>query len=273
MEIDYSIQKKQAFRSGSLAIYSLASDQRFSYSCYFPSYFSPANRPEILVVIHDNSRNFSDLLSGFSSYSEKNNMIIIAPIFPIGIGNDGFGVGFNYLAFDGIKYDEVLLDIIDEVSSLSGSLIVDFSIFGLFGGGQFVHRFLYFHGRRVKSAVIASPEYISFLDNNTAKGLEATTIEYEVGKEIDFEGIKVPKILLLAGEYDDYEIPAPKNYAEKRCEEPQRKLVKKSILMKLCADFRADGISAEVIEVKHAFHDSGKMIASAIDFFKVTDNN
>src|SRR6187401_1475173 len=85
-------------------------DQRFSYCLYVPpNYSQRPERPTLAVVIHDTLRNHQALRESFVDYTERANAIVLAPLFPAGIGTPDDLDHYKYLRFDDIRFDAVLL--------------------------------------------------------------------------------------------------------------------------------------------------------------------
>src|SRR5687768_10722019 len=134
------------------------SDQRFSYCLYVPpGYSQRPERPTLLVVLHDTLRNHQALRESFVQYAERSNTIVLAPLFPAGIGAPEDLDHYKYLRFGDIHYDTLLLAMAAEVAEKYRIDASRFSMFGFSGGAHFAHRFLYVHPERLAALVIGSP--------------------------------------------------------------------------------------------------------------------
>ena len=62
-------------------------DPRFSYCLYVsPTYAQRTEPATLVVVLHDTLRNHQALRDAFAEYAERANAIVLAPLFPAGIG-------------------------------------------------------------------------------------------------------------------------------------------------------------------------------------------
>src|SRR5258707_8630005 len=59
----------------------------------------------------------------------------------VGVSGDGNPDGYKYLSEPGLRYDDILLDIVSEVGERWGVPFDRFGLFGFSGGAQFVNRF------------------------------------------------------------------------------------------------------------------------------------
>ena len=75
----------------------------------------------------------------------------------VGVLGDDNPEGFKYMREGDIRYDRVLLAMVDEVAQKLETRFDRFMMFGFSGGGHFVHRFFYLHPGRLLAASIGSP--------------------------------------------------------------------------------------------------------------------
>ena len=178
-------------------------DQRFSYCLYVPrTYAQRAQAPRILVAMHDTGRQNQPLRDLFAEYAESSNTIIIAPLFPGGIIVPGDLENYKYLRFHDIRFDEVLISMVEEVAArycVDGSR---FSLFGFSGGAHFSHRFLYVHPDRLNTVIVASPGSVTL---PTAKfqwwaGLQ--DFETIFGMPVPWDRIRAVPVHLMVGSKD-----------------------------------------------------------------------
>ncbi|KAK4501150.1 hypothetical protein PRZ48_006956 [Zasmidium cellare] len=145
---------------GCVPALSCLSDPRFTYYLYAPStYYRPTTTPpRLLVLIHHSMRNAYALREAFQAFAQEHNLFLICPLFPIGFLDPSDTDNYKNLQYRGIRYDHVLLSIIDEVKARYPRVTIDtFGLYGFSGGAQFVHRFAYLHGKRLWGLVVAAP--------------------------------------------------------------------------------------------------------------------
>jgi hypothetical protein len=76
--------------------------------------------PELVVAMHGTGRGFTGYRDAFAEFGRWNNCIILAPLFPIGVLGDGNRDGFKYMREGDIRYDHLLLAMVDEVAQRYG---------------------------------------------------------------------------------------------------------------------------------------------------------
>src|SRR5690349_16214083 len=113
-------------------------DPRFSYCLYVPpGYAERDSRPRLLVAVHDTLRNHQALRDAFAEHAERVNAIVLAPLFPAGIGTPEDLDHYKYLRFGDLRFDEILLAMAAEVSAKYGVDDSRFAMFGFSGGAHF----------------------------------------------------------------------------------------------------------------------------------------
>mgnify|MGYP002623907630 CR=1 FL=1 len=179
-------------------------DQRFSYYLYLPKNFHSVKQPaeNLLVVIHGTFRDAESTKNAFIPFAEKTNSAILAPLFPTGI-IDGEDIhNYKFIKYHGIRFDEIVLGMIDEVKEIFHLAPRRVMLYGFSGGGQFAHRFMYLHPELLHSVVIGSPGRVTYLDPEEDWYAGIRDFEEQFGKSLDFEALKKPKILLFVGGND-----------------------------------------------------------------------
>ena len=176
-------------------------DQRFSYYLYLPKSFHPVKQPadNLLVVIHGTFRDAESTKNAFITFAEKTNSVILAPLFPTGIVDREDIHNYKFIKFHDIRFDEVVLDMMEEVKETFALQPKRVMLYGFSGGGQFAHRFLYLHPDLLHSVVIGSPGRVTYLDPEEGWYSGIKDFEEQFGKPLDLEGLKDPKILLFVG--------------------------------------------------------------------------
>lgn len=156
----------------------LAGEPLREYFAFVPP-GSEASPP--LVLVHGISRNAAEMVMRFCTQAERRKVPLIAPLFRKG----PFGM-YQQLVDRrcGVRADEALFDILDDVQARWRVPTRTFDLFGFSGGGQFAHRFAFLHPRRLSSCVAASAGWYSWPDNELKWPLglaEAPTAEVDLG--------------------------------------------------------------------------------------------
>jgi pimeloyl-ACP methyl ester carboxylesterase len=156
---------EQLYDIGSTTISACAADPRFAYCLYVPPHIAEAGEAtELVVVMHGTGRSFVEYRNAFAEFGRWNNCVILAPLFPAGVMGDGNRDGFKYMIEGDVRYDEVLLSIVDEVGVRYGKKFEQFALFGYSGGGHFTHRFLILHPDKLWAVSIGAPGSVTLLD-------------------------------------------------------------------------------------------------------------
>lgn len=154
------------YRFGATPIFAARVDPRFSYALYVPHRFDrmDKDRTTLLVSVHGTGRMQSLYRDLFAEFAEYNNCIVLAPLFPADVLQDGNLSGYKYLREGDIRYDRIVLGMIEEVAEryrVSGERVL---MFGFSGGGHFVHRFTILHPQRVLAASVGAPGAVTLID-------------------------------------------------------------------------------------------------------------
>lgn len=162
------VKDPQAFYyTGKTTVFASRYDQRFSYCLYVPSAHDPAGAPvPLAVLMHGTGRRGPQYRDNFAAWGEANGCLVLAPLFPAGIGSDPDDLHrFKFIADGELRYDRVLLEIVDEVGERFNTGTGRFLLHGFSGGGQFVHRFGYLHPDRLSGLSIGAPGRITLIDD------------------------------------------------------------------------------------------------------------
>lgn len=189
---------------GFSTIYASRSDPRFSYCTYVPPHIgSAASRPmQLVVVMHGTGRAFTEYRDAFAEFAKWNDCIVLCPLFPAGPLGDGNRDGFKQLREGTIHYDEILLDMVDEVAAKFGCDFSKFALFGYSGGGQFVNRFGYLHPERLWALSIGAPGSVTLLDAGQDWWVGVRGFEARFGKPLDLDALKAVPVHMIVGKAD-----------------------------------------------------------------------
>lgn len=179
-------------------------DQRFSYCLYVPASVveNPARAGRILAAIHGTDRGNQALRDLFIPYAEATGSIILAPLFPCGIGEPQERDNYKYIEYHGIRFDHLLLDMVDEVAERYGVDAGRFDLFGFSGGAHFAHRFLYLHPSLLRTASIGAPGSPTLLDGTRRWWVGVADIEKLFGVRLDLAAMRRVRVHLAVGSDD-----------------------------------------------------------------------
>ena len=269
-DTEAAARAKALYEYGPTSIYSSKHDARFPYCLYVPpSLGEGGEKPELIVAMHGTGRGFTGYRDAFSSFARWNNCIILAPLFPIGVMGDGYRDGFKYMREGNLRYDHILLAIVEEVSERYGIAFDRFGLFGYSGGGHFTHRFLMLQPHKLWAASIGAPGSVTLLDPSRDWWVGTRNFAELFGQELDIPAMKQVAVQMVVGAADleTWEIthkPGGRNWMPDAnhagTNRPER-------LASLRDNFAAHGIAARFDLVPNTPHDGVKVVPVVEDFF------
>jgi pimeloyl-ACP methyl ester carboxylesterase len=194
-----------AYFVGGTPFFASRHDQRIQYALYVPKDHTPDAAPLPLVVIqHGTGRSAELYRDRWKSFAIEHRCVILAPLFPAGLVEPRELHSFKFLEYKGIRFDEELLHIVDEVGEGFNTETATFYLHGFSGGGQFAHRFFYAHPDRLAGISIGAPGRITQLDDSLPWWLGTGGFEERFGIRIDLDALRrVPVQMIVGG--DDVE--------------------------------------------------------------------
>jgi poly(3-hydroxybutyrate) depolymerase len=200
------------YHSGPTAFFASQRDQRFSYCLYVPAAHRTATAPlPLTVVVHGTQRMAERYRDAYRGFAEDHNTVVLAPLFPAGIGEPGDLHGFKRLSFRGVRFDQVLLDIVDEVALRYRVDATRFALHGFSGGGQFVHRFAYLHARRLSALSVGAPGRVTRIDPDQPWWPGTADLRERFGADLDLDALRAVPVQMIVGadDTDTWEIAEP----------------------------------------------------------------
>ncbi|HET7577677.1 MAG TPA: PHB depolymerase family esterase [Bacillales bacterium] len=192
---------------GAVPLFACQYDQRFSYYTYVPSgYHSNGNKHPLIVAVHGTERAAQSYRDAFMDLAEKFQAVILAPLFPAGIIESDDLDAYKFLKFHGIRFDQVLLAMVDEVAEKYGVKRDKFLLHGFSGGGQFAHRFYYLYPDRLSGVSIGAPGRITYLDPSKKWPFGISDIDSQFDSVLDIEQLRKVPVQLVVGEQDIEEL-------------------------------------------------------------------
>ena len=269
-DAEAAARAKALYEYGPPSIYSSKPDPRFPYCLYVPpSLGEGGEKPELVVAMHGTGRGFTGYRDAFSAFARWNNCIVLAPLFPIGVMGDGYRDGFKYMREGNLRYDHVLLAIVEEVSERYGIAFERFGLFGYSGGGHFAHRFLMLQPNKLWGVSIGAPGSVTLLDPSRDWWVGTRNFAELFGQELDIPAMKQVAVQMVVGAADleTWEIthkPGGRNWMPDAnhagSNRPER-------LASLRDNFAEHGIAARFDLVPNTPHDGVKVVPVVEDFF------
>ncbi|MFC0407176.1 alpha/beta hydrolase [Roseomonas elaeocarpi] len=188
---------------GPTAIFASKVDPRFHYCLYVPPAVGRGAKVDLLVAVHGTSRtSFLDFRDGFAEFGRWNDVAVLCPIFPIGVLGDGARSGYKYLAEGDIRYDRVVLGMVDEVAAKYGQNWDRFAMFGFSGGGHFTHRFAILHPGKLWAASIGASGSVTLLDPDRDWWVGIRDLPQRFGITFDREALARVPVQMVVGDAD-----------------------------------------------------------------------
>ena len=246
-------------------------DQRFSYCLAVPEGYEEDGTEvlDLLVLVHGTERNPVAYRDLFTAFANEHRCMVLAPLFPVGIGEPGELDGYKYIDFHGVRYDEVLLSMIEEVNELYRINTERFMLGGFSGGGHFTHRFYYLHPERLHAISIGAPGVVTLVDQQREWPTGTSNLEEVFGRAIQLDAMREVAVQMLIGGLDTetWEISVPQGspfYLPGVNDESSNRQQKMRALM---ADFAEHGIASEQAIVPGVGHNAYEMVPAVTDFF------
>ncbi len=198
-------QPENPYLRGATAFIASQHDQRFAYCVYAPQAldWSGARKAPLLVVVHGSRRMAQQERDAFRDFADRFGAVVLAPLFPIGVGRPDNTEGYKLVRWDGIEYDRVLLAMVEEAARVYPIDPARFLLHGFSGGGQFAHRFFYLHPERCRAVSVGAPGNVTVLDERRSWWVGTGGMGRLVGREsIDLAAMRRVPVVLVVGALD-----------------------------------------------------------------------
>lgn len=251
---------------GNTPAWTCITDNRFCYFLYVPKSYYTLKRLGLLVLIHQSRRNASEIRAPFVPFAEEHSCIILAPLFPIRPNDPQDSAGYKLLQGNDVRYDKVVLSMIDEVSARYTRVDVSrFFLFGFSGGAQFVHRFAYLYPQRLKALACGAPGSQTLLDEARPWPQGVSDLEQIFGLPLQWNELsKVPTIFVV-GDADTDTFYAT---ARGRTLDPSIQNGRYGATVRLEENWRAAGATCHLHVVPGASHEEVQLLGPVISFFE-----
>lgn len=190
--------------SGYTPSFAVQADTRFTYSLFVPEDLRDDEPPlRLWVFVHGTGRRTKLYLDGFAERARAERAVVLVPLFPVGI--DGPNDINNYKAIDhaGVRYDEVLLSMVDEVAHRWPVATDTFFLHGFSGGGQFANRFALLHPERLAAVSIGAPGQVTLPDPTRPWWRGVADLEQRFGTAYDAAAFARVPVQVVVGSLDD----------------------------------------------------------------------
>ncbi len=191
------------YRSGATSLFASRVDQRFSYCLYVPERLpGDPERYPVVVLQHSTDREALAYRDAFAEFCEEHRVAAFAPLFPAGILDPDDIHNYKFLEFRGIRFDLMLLAMLDEAAEVYPIRPSEFLLHGFSGGGQFTQRFLLLHPSRLLGASVGAPGRLTMIDDSRDWWLGTADVEERFGIAVDPVAIARVPVQLVVGSVD-----------------------------------------------------------------------
>lgn len=189
------------YDTGATTFYACQFDQRFSYCLYVPKINKSKGKMWLFVLIHGSRRTAEGYRDACAEFAEKNNAMVLVPLFPVGIPTPEDTGGYKFVLDSGIRYDHILLAMVKEVGERYPVETDRFYMHGFSGGGQFANRFLYLWPQRLVALSVGAPGLVT-LHSNQDWWVGTKNIQSLFGIKLDFDTISQVPVQVIVGDQD-----------------------------------------------------------------------
>lgn len=214
--------------------------------------------------------------------ADRTGSAVLAPLFPTGVGGDPNEThNYKLLAYAGIRYDLILLAMLDEVAARwPGIETRKVFLVGFSGGGQFALRFFYLHPRRVQAVSVGAPGVVTRLDRGLAwpRGIQGAEDLFG-GLSVDVAALsEVAHVQLIVGGDDVGDVGggllqwfrerSGGSDAISQALGSSKLPTRRDALESLNREFHEAGISSSFVVVDGVAHENMKVMPKVIDFLE-----
>lgn len=180
-------------------------DPRFCYCLFVPRNYDPDGfeRYELMVLVHGTERGAWKYRERFAAFAERHSCIILAPLFPANTFGSHDLDNYKYIECNGVRYDHILLGMVDEVRERYRLRDQRFLMFGFSGGGHFSHRFFYLHPEHLKAVSIGAPGIVTQLDDQHDFWVGVRDLETRFGHAVDYDTLRHVPVQMVIGANDN----------------------------------------------------------------------
>ncbi|KAJ5184240.1 hypothetical protein N7492_001856 [Penicillium capsulatum] len=250
---------------GNTPAWTCGADHRFCYFLYVPKNYYRLDRLDLLVLMHQSRRNASEIRQPFVSFAEENSCLILAPLFPIAPDDPRDSAGYKLLQGADVRYDHIVLTMIDEVRARYTRVQVDrFFLFGFSGGAQFAHRFAYLHPQRLKALACGAPGSQTFPDTTRPWPEGVKDLEQVFGRQIAWQQLSKVPTMFIVGDAD-----TDTRYATARGRALDPSIENGRLGATTCLEesWRAQGARCHLHVVPGVSHQEHELLRPVADFF------
>lgn len=256
---------------GSTPFFACQYDPRFSYCLHVPRAYVEDARSTypLAVIVHGTNRPAAEYRDAFADFAEAYGCIILAPLFPAGITAPWELGSYKFIRAGELRYDHVLLAMVDEVAARWRVETGRFLLHGFSGGGHFAHRFFYLHPDRLFAVSIGAPGVVTLLDRDHDYWVGIRNFEDYFGAALDLETMRrVPvQMIIGADDTETWEITITPESPRWMPHANLAGVTRMDRLRSLRASFEQQGIAVQFVAVPGVAHEGFRLLDPVKSFF------
>jgi predicted esterase len=191
---------------GDTTVWACRADPRFSFLCRIPDGYDPGGDRvhRLIVAVHGSRRRNAETASWFADIAQRHGAVVLAPLFPAGIAAPDDENSYRMLHAHGMRYDAILLAMVDQAAAKWRIAADRFLLFGFSGGAHFAHRFLYARPDRLAGVSIAAPGVVTLPDGAHDWWVGVRDMRARFGHALDAAAVaRVPVHAVIGAEDTD----------------------------------------------------------------------
>lgn len=254
---------------GQTAIFASAIDPRLHMLLYVPPTAAQGRKLDLLVAIHGTGRTSAiDFRDGFAEFGLYHDCAVLCPLFPVGVLGDEARSGYKYIEEGDIRYDLVVLGMVQEMAAKYQQDWSQFAMFGFSGGGHFTHRFAILHPEKLWAASIGAPGSVTLLNPERDWWVGIRDIEQRFGKPFNQQALTQVPVHMVVGDADleTWEITHKSGGRYFMEGANDAGATRPARLEALAASFREAGVNVTLDKVAGVSHDRMKVLGHVKNF-------
>lgn len=256
---------------GATPFFALQADMRVSYCLFVPEDYAEdgADSYDLVVPMHGTERGAATYRDQFADFARANRCIVLAPLFPCNLlGPDDLD-NYKLIEAGGMRFDLLLLAMIDEVAAKYRLRSSRFVLHGFSGGGHFAHRFFYLHPERLIGVSIGAPGVVTLLDQALPWWTGVADIADRFGVALDLDAMRRVAVQMVVGAADTetWEITIPEGSSWWMPGANDAGATRIERLQSLRGSFEAEGIAVSFDTVPGVAHNGWAVLQPVQEFF------
>lgn len=251
---------------GATPFQACVADPRFSFTTYVPDRYRESAEPlPLLVAVHGTGRRAEATRDRYAAFAQEHGVVVLAPLFPAGIDDPDDVHNYKELSYHGIRFDELLLAMVDEAAERWRIDTERFLLAGFSGGGQFAQRFAYLHPHRLRAVSVGAPGRVTLPDDEPWP-LGLGGVRDLFGVDVSLARLaEVPHQVVVGGADHAQDVLAA---AAQDPREARAGTTRVDRALRLAAELTARGVPTETAVVPGVAHDADAVAAVVTDFLR-----